>query len=160
MSIYIDNSPKRVWIYCRVDSDAQIVVNEQKENLIAFAEQKGFVIIGNSEDIGSGLNYDRTGLNEMIKAADDHSIDAVLVKSLCRIGRDMLKTYEVLELLETSAVAIITPTEGELCLQPLLYNLTALIKEIMPEEAFDEDDFFESNEFSLKDDVGYDEDIE
>lgn len=126
----------RVGIYCRVGSHTQMNIEKQKESLVAYAKQMGFEIAENAEDIGSGLKYDRQGLNEMIKAAQSHAIDAVLVKSLCRIGRDPLRTYQILEEFETNRVVVITPTEGEIHLSPMLYTLTELTKRKLIQRTF------------------------
>ncbi|MDD4753388.1 MAG: recombinase family protein, partial [Desulfitobacteriaceae bacterium] len=55
---------KRAWIYCRIDApeDTHGALKGQKKELSDYAEQMDFVIVGESEDIGSGLDYNRTGL--------------------------------------------------------------------------------------------------
>lgn len=58
MSINIEDSPK-AWIYTRVaNKQRENELKKQKEDLVTFATEKGYRIIGTSEDIGSGLDYE------------------------------------------------------------------------------------------------------
>ena len=109
-------SQKRAWIYCRIDApeDTHGVLKEQKRELMDYAEQMGFVIVGESEDIGSGLDFDRAGLKEVMKAAEDGKMDVLLLKKLDRLGRDTTKTLELLQGLDQLGVQIYSPLEGEI----------------------------------------------
>lgn len=148
-----DHSPKRVWIYSRIahDKQGESELEKQKENLIAYAKEKGFKIVGTSEDVGSGLDYDRKGIKEVIEATQSKNVDVVLIKSLYCIGRDLFKTYEVLELLKSNGIVIISPMEGEIQIPTMLHNLAVLIEEMEPEKTFDAEDLLEQDEFDLED---------
>ena len=52
---------KRAWLYCRIDApeDAHGALKGQKKELMDYAGQMGFILIGESEDIGSGLDFKR-----------------------------------------------------------------------------------------------------
>ncbi len=108
------------WIYCRVDApeDAHGSLKNQKKELYDYSEQMGFVVSGSSEDIGSGLNMNRSGLLEVKKAAEEEKMDVLLVKRLDRLGRDAQKVSEFISLLEKHAIAIYSPLEGEIELEP------------------------------------------
>lgn len=84
----------------------------QKKELLDYAEQMGFEIIGASEDLGSGLAYDRPGLAECMKAAGDGKADVLIVKNLSRIGRDTAQTLEFLHGLDQLGVKLYSPMEG------------------------------------------------
>ena len=104
------------WIYCRIDApeDAHGALKGQKKELMDYAEQMGFEVAGCSEDLGSGKDYERTGLAEVMKAADEGKIDILLVKKLDRLGRDTAKTLELLQGLEQLGVQLYSPLEGEI----------------------------------------------
>lgn len=59
----------RAWTYCRIDApeDAHSNLKSQKKELFDYAEQMGFVVTGSSEDLGSGLDFKRTGLLEVME---------------------------------------------------------------------------------------------
>lgn len=58
----------------------------QREICQAFAEQHGYIIVGQSfDDNISGMSFDRRGLDELTAAVDADMIDAVIVKDYCAI---------------------------------------------------------------------------
>ena len=105
---------QRAWIYCRIDApeDTHGALKGQKKELVDYAEQMGFAVVGESQDIGSGLNFDRAGLAEAMKAAGDGKMDVLLVKKVDRLGRDTAKLLEFLRGLEQLGVELYSPLEG------------------------------------------------
>ena len=81
----------RVWLYARLSNDDDREMNSllnQREICQAFAEQHGYIIVGQSfDDNVSGMSFDRRGLDELTAAVDADKIDAVIVKDLSRLGR-------------------------------------------------------------------------
>lgn len=107
-------SQKRAWIYCRIDApeDTHGVLKGQKKELMDYSEQMGFVVVGESEDIGSGLDFDRAGLAEVMKAVGDGRMDVLLVKKVDRLGRDTAKLLELLRGLDQLGIELYSPLEG------------------------------------------------
>ena len=107
---------KRAWTYCRIDApeDAHGRLKGQKKELFDYAEQMDFEVVGSSEDLGSGLNFDRSGLLKIMKAATDEEFDVLLIKRLDRLGRDMPKTMELLMGMEQLGIKVYSPLEGEI----------------------------------------------
>jgi len=107
---------KRAWIYCRIDApeDAHCSLKSQKKELFDYAEQMGMAIAGGSEDIGSGLNFDRSGLVYVLEAADSGKMDVLIIKNLSRLGRDTTKTIELIQKLDEQNIRICSPMEGEI----------------------------------------------
>lgn len=106
----------RAWTYCRIDApeDTHGALKGQKKELMDYAEQMGFEVVGSSEDIGSGLDFERVGLSEIMKAAGEGKMDVLLVKKLDRLGRDIVKTLEFIRGLEQLSIQIYSPLEGEI----------------------------------------------
>jgi hypothetical protein len=115
-SYWNQQNQKRAWIYCRIDApeDTHGALKGQKKELLDYAEQMGFVVVGESEDIGSGLDFDRAGLSEVVKAAGDSKMDVLLVKKLDRLGRDTAKLLEFLRGLDQLGVELYSPLEGQI----------------------------------------------
>jgi len=116
-------SRKRAWIYCRIDApeDTHGALKGQKKELIDYAERMGFEVIGCSDDMGSGLDFDHTGLAEVMKAAGDGRMDVLLIKKLDRLGRDTVKLLELLRGLKQLGVELYSPLEGQIQLEQNLF---------------------------------------
>lgn len=114
---------KKAWVYCRIDApeDAHGALKGQKKELMDYAEQMGFEVVGCSEDLGSGMEFDRAGLAEVTKAAGEGKMDVLLVKKLDRLGRDTAKTLEFIRGLEQLGVRLYSPLEGEIQMEQSPY---------------------------------------
>ena len=85
----------------------------QQEICQAFAEQHGYIIVGQSfDDNISGMSFDRRGLDELTAAVDADKIDAVIVKDLSRLGRHRTQTALFIDYLREHQVRVISATEG------------------------------------------------
>ncbi|MEA5024551.1 hypothetical protein SDC9_20772 [bioreactor metagenome] len=115
-AFWSQESCKRAWIYCRIDApeDTHGALKGQKKELIDYAEQMGFVVVGESEDIESGLEFGRLGLAEVMKVAGDGRMDVLLVKKLDRLGRDTVKLLELLRGLDQLGIELYSPLEGQI----------------------------------------------
>lgn len=107
---------KNAWIYCRIDApeDNHGTMKGQKKELMDYAEQMGFEVVGCSEDLGSGMDFDRTGLAEVMKAAEEGKMNILLIKKLDRLGRDTAKMLELLQGLDQLGIQLYSPLEGEI----------------------------------------------
>ena len=106
----------RVWLYARLSNDDDREMNSllnQREICQAFAEQHGYIIVGQSfDDNVSGLKFNRRGLDELTAAVDADKIDAVIVKDLSRLGRHRTQTALFIDYLREHQVRVISATEG------------------------------------------------
>lgn len=82
-------SIKRVWIYCRTAHPDMVCLAMQERYMISYAEGQGFTIAGITSEHGSGLDFSRAGLKAVSNAIEEGKADALLVKDLSRLGRDM-----------------------------------------------------------------------
>ena len=105
----------RVWLYARLSGDddpAQNSLQNQQEICRAFAEKKGWTIIGSSADDNiSGMNFSRRGRDMLTAAVQMKQIDAVLVKDLSRLGRHRTQTALFIDFLREKQVRVISVTE-------------------------------------------------
>ena len=106
----------RVWLYARLSNDDDQEMNSllnQQEICQAFAEQHGYIIVGQSiDDNVSGMKFNRRGLGELTAAVDADKIDAVIVKDLSRLGRHRIQTALFIDYLREHQVRMISATEG------------------------------------------------
>ena len=105
-----------IWLYARLSNDDDREMNSllnQREICQAFAEQHGYIIVGQSfDDNISGMSFDRRGLDELMVAVDADKIDAVIVKDLSRLGRHRTQTALFIDYLREHQVRVISATEG------------------------------------------------
>ncbi|WP_209341629.1 recombinase family protein [Flavonifractor sp. AGMB03687] len=106
----------RVWLYARLSNDDDQEMNSllnQQEICQAFADQHGYIIVGQSfDDNVSGMKFNRRGLDELTAAVDADKIDAVIVKDLSRLGRHRTQTALFIDYLREHQVRVISATEG------------------------------------------------
>ncbi|MDD2285237.1 MAG: recombinase family protein [Eubacteriales bacterium] len=107
---------KSAWIYCRIDApeDTHGALKGQYERLETYAAQMDFIVVGSSQDLGSGLNFDRPGLQAVLEAAKAGGFQVLLVDSVSRIGRDMTKTVNFIQTVNGCGISIYSPMEGEI----------------------------------------------
>ena len=89
--------------------------------------QMGFEVVGASEDLGGGMDYDRTGLKDAMAAAKAGKLDALIVHSVNRIGRDTAKIVDFLRQLNGCGVKVYSPLEGEISVERQAEFLSQLL---------------------------------
>jgi putative resolvase len=84
-----EQMPKgKVSVYVRVSSaDQKEDLERQKRKLVEYAKSKGYQDIEVIEDIASGLNENRKGLNKLFKLVAERQIEAVFITYKDRLTR-------------------------------------------------------------------------
>lgn len=113
------DTKQKAWLYCRIDApeDTHGALKDQKEKLDGYARQMGFEVVGASEDFGSGLDFNRAGLKEAMAAAQTGELNALIVHSVSRIGRDTAKTIDFIRQLNDCGIKVYSPLEGEISME-------------------------------------------
>ncbi len=95
----------------RFFSGVSFSLERQAEELRRYAEQAGYTIVGVAAEHGSGLTLDRPALQELTEAVLAGKVDAVLVNSLDRLGRDWGMTKQYIDLLTEHKVKLLCVRE-------------------------------------------------
>ena len=103
---------KRVWIYCRVANGDPELMEAQRNELLHHAKSLGYMVVGESHDTESGRFIDREGIKEVSAAAASGQMDAVLIKNVSCLGRDILPTLAYIAQLNRWGVEAVSVTEG------------------------------------------------
>ena len=113
------DTKQKAWLYCRIDApeDTHGALKKQKEKLDGYARQMDFEVVGASEDLSSGLDYNRAGLKDAMAAAKAGEVEALIVHSAIRIDRDTAKTVDFLRQLNDCGVKVYSPLEGEISVE-------------------------------------------
>jgi DNA invertase Pin-like site-specific DNA recombinase len=93
----ITDEKEKAWVYCRSATGENDALQEQRSASLLYAADHNFEVVGESSDIGSGLQYDHAGLTEMLTAVRNGMVSAVIVRDISRIGRDYIKTHNIIE---------------------------------------------------------------
>lgn len=106
----------RVWLYYRLSRDEDKELNSltnQKKILVAYAEEHGYQIVGESfDDNVSGMHFNREGIEKIQDGVDKGRIDAVIVKDLSRLGRHKTQTAMFIDYLREKNVKVLSVTEN------------------------------------------------
>ena len=106
----------RVWLYYRLSNDDDKEQNSllnQRKITFEYALHNGYIVAGeSSDDNASGMNFQREGIREIVKAVEAGSIDAVIVKDLSRLGRHKIQTALLIDLLRENSVRVLSVTES------------------------------------------------
>lgn len=84
----------RVWIYCRVAAPDAFALRTQQEELMAFAKENHYEVMGCTAKQETGTTMVRSGLAEITNAALRGEMDILLVLNATRLGRDIWNTLE------------------------------------------------------------------
>lgn len=109
---------KRAWIYCRIDApeDTHGALKEQRQQLMDYAEQMDFAVVGSSADVGSAKILGWPGLALAKQAAEEHKMDALLLSGLPCFGTVALNAIPLLQAVEESGVAVYSPLQGKIAI--------------------------------------------
>lgn len=100
---------KKTAIYCRVASADQLSLDIQKDRLCGYAADNGYDNLVLYMDNGfSGLNYDRPAFSRLEADIQAGIIEAVIVRDVTRIGRNILATEQWIERLRDKGIALIS----------------------------------------------------
>ncbi len=106
----------RVWLYYRLSNDDDKEQNSllnQRKITLEYALRNGYIVAGESSDgNASGMNFQREGIREIVKAVEAGSIDAVIVKDLSRLGRHKIQTALLIDFLRENSVRVLSVTES------------------------------------------------
>jgi len=95
---YINPEKKdTAWIYCRSATGEDNALQKQYEAALDYAAAHNLTVVGETSDIGSGLQYDHPGLVKMLSAVQRGVVSSVIVKDISRIGRDFIRTRDIIE---------------------------------------------------------------
>lgn len=88
----------KVGVYCRTSSFNSSSINNQKEILSSYVKSKNWILHKTYIDEGySGTNFNRPGFKNLIKDIKRGKLNVVITKDLSRLGREYIKTGELIE---------------------------------------------------------------
>lgn len=111
------NKSKRVVVYCRVATQAQLdgdhALEAQSARLHEQAERLGYEIVGEVSEYEKGTTLDRDGWKRACQEAVEQKADILLVADLTRIARDPILWMQALRELSSKGVWIQSAAEPD-----------------------------------------------
>lgn len=111
------NKSKRVVVYCRVATQAQLdgdhTLEAQSARLHEQAERLGYEIVGEVSEYEKGTTLDRDGWKRACQKAVEQKADILLVADLTRIARDPILWLQALRELSGKGVWIQSAAEPD-----------------------------------------------
>ena len=111
------NKSKRVVVYCRVATQAQLdgdhALEAQSARLHEQAERLGYEIVGEVSEHEKGTTLDRDGWKRACQEAVEQKADILLVADLTRIARDPILWMQALRELSGKGVWIQSAAEPD-----------------------------------------------
>ena len=122
------NKSKRVVVYCRVATQAQLdgdhTLEAQSARLHEQAERLGYEIVGEVSEYEKGTTLDRDGWKAVCRLAAEKKSGLILVTQLDRVTRDMWLLPQALSALAENGVWLQSIAEQEML---LTYPFTSLL---------------------------------
>lgn len=97
----------RTAIYARTACSNETALDWQVQVLQGLAATLNLNVAHTIRETASGLEFDRPGLQKLIRLSEHHKIDTILMTNLDRIGRDALNVLAVLEELDSYGIKLI-----------------------------------------------------
>lgn len=102
---------KQAAIYCRVSTSQQAEtgtsLQSQLESCRAYAQEHGYSVALEAEDTYSGASTSRAGLQRVLAAARDGTVDAVVCYAIDRANRDLADLLVLNKQLEAAGVSLL-----------------------------------------------------
>jgi DNA invertase Pin-like site-specific DNA recombinase len=101
----------RAVLYHRVstrDQNAEI----PREELRQVAAARGWEVVADIAEVGSGWNFNRPGLQQVMRLVERHAVDVVVVWKVCRFGRTVFDFSYNMNRLRKAGVIFYSTSQG------------------------------------------------
>ena len=107
-----DNTPNAA-VYARVSTQDQDL-SHQRDNLLTYAREQGFDVRQEHvlADKSTGTNTDRSGYRELLELVESGAVDAIVVRSITRIGRNMRDVHATVGRVTDAGAGLYVKNDG------------------------------------------------
>lgn len=86
----------KTWIYCRLDKPSTNTQEMEKQKLLLldYAKEKGYEVVGLTEEFGSGRIVDRRDLKSLLEHAKNRDFDVLLTERGDRISKNLEEYFK------------------------------------------------------------------
>ncbi|MCO7137736.1 recombinase family protein [[Clostridium] leptum] len=97
-----------VWLYSRSSDKHPSALFYQMENLLEIAQLQKYTVVGTSQDMSTGKNMARVGLQLAMRSIRNGSSRAILVRDLSRLSQERFVLLKILQFLQDHNAVLIT----------------------------------------------------
>ncbi len=110
---------KKAWLYCRIDAPEDIhgALKGQRQQLMDYAEQMGFEIVGSSCDMGNSILHEENGLTYFYKAATQGKAEILLIWNASFICQYPSIRTQFLAFISLCKIQVYSPLTGRIQFQ-------------------------------------------
>ena len=102
----------KVVCYSRVATDDQLALDQQAWENKKYAREQGYSVIATIGEAGSGRTMNRPGIGYLMKHIEDRDFDALILRDLTRLGRNLALVLPFLQYLQEHGIRVESPTQG------------------------------------------------
>jgi len=102
--------------YLRVSGQGQVSGNglsRQRETIKSYAENAGFKVVEWYQEAHTGTEADRAAFSDMVQDLLSNGARTVLIESLDRLARDLMVQSQLIALLASKGIRLISATTGD-----------------------------------------------
>lgn len=105
---------KCAWAYCSIDApeDTHGTLKGQRQQLMDYAEQMGFEVVGSSSDMGNLPLFERGGFQHFIDEVRTGKADILLVVNENCLTRSSMQLAQLQALTESNEIKVYSPLSG------------------------------------------------
>lgn len=108
------DSEKRAWAYCSIDApeDEKEALKRQRCQLMEYAGQMGFEVMGSSSDAGRKPLWECQGFRRFVDAALKGEVDILLVADRRCLPHSSMQMAQLQALVEECRIQMYSPLTG------------------------------------------------
>lgn len=105
---------KRVWVYCAIDApeDTHGTLKGQRQQLMDYAGQMGFEVVGSSSDMGNIPLWERAGFRHFVEAVQTGRADILLIMNQNCLTHSSMQLARLQALTESCGIEVYSPLLG------------------------------------------------
>lgn len=105
---------KRAWAYCAIDApeDTHGALKGQRQQLMDYADQMGFEVVGSSSDMGNLPLWERAGFCRFVEAVQSGRANILLVINQNCLTRSSMQLAQLQALAEGYGIQVYSPLLG------------------------------------------------
>lgn len=108
------DSRKRTWAYCSIDApeDENDTLKKQRLQLIEYAEQMGFEVVGSSSDLGQKPLWERAGFKRFLDAVLKEGVHILIIASPRCLSHSSMQMAQLQALIKSHGLQVYSPLTG------------------------------------------------
>lgn len=107
---------KRAWAYYSIDApeDERGALKGQRSQVVEYAQQMGFELVGSSSDMGREPLWNRTGFRRFVEAVTKDEVNILVVADRRCLTHSFMQMAQLKALAESCGLQVYSPLTGSM----------------------------------------------